>query len=335
MISVTIYVRQDDERCQQALADLSELQAIVPHELKKIEIDSDPELVKQWGESVPVVEAGPYRLKTSFTRQDLQITLQAAAHGIKQEQEIDAAIAQGKIKLDIKWTGADRFSHWWSRHYLAVCNIFVLLYVGLPFLAPTLAHSGQSWLADRIYDGYSFVCHQYAFRSWFLFGEQAVYPREAAHVPGLITYEQATGLGPFDDLAARAFRGNPVVGYKVALCERDVAIYFGIFFFGVFFSVTGRKIKGLKWYWWVLIGVIPMGLDGGSQLVLQVLQRLNMIDFARESTPFLRTLTGALFGVTTAWFGYPLVEETMRETLEYFDGKLARIRNLRSQGAVE
>jgi hypothetical protein len=45
----------------------------------------------------------------------------------------------------------------------------------------------------------------------------------------------------------------------------------------------------------------------------------------RESTPFLRTLTGGLFGLTTAWFGYPYVEETMRDARELLTTKITRI----------
>jgi uncharacterized membrane protein len=38
----------------------------------------------------------------------------------------------------------------------------------------------------------------------------------------------------------------------------------------------------------------------------------------RESTPFLRVLTGFLFGFGTAWFAFPTIEESMRETRKLF-----------------
>jgi hypothetical protein len=34
-------------------------------------------------------------------------------------------------------------------------------------------------------------------------------------------------------------------------------------------------------------------------------------------------LTGALFGLTTAWFAYPNIEESMNETRQYYMKKLA------------
>jgi len=168
--------------------------------------------------------------------------------------------------------------------------------------------------AKIIYTVYSPLCHQLAFRSFFLFGEQPYYPRQLANVPGVITYETLTGDTKIDLYRARSFIGNETTGYKVAICERDVAIYGSLLLFGIFFAITGRKIKTLPWYFWILIGLIPIGLDGFSQL-----PSLAGWDFLkwlpiRESTPFLRVLTGTLFGTTTGWYLYPLIEESMRET---------------------
>jgi hypothetical protein len=44
----------------------------------------------------------------------------------------------------------------------------------------------------------------------------------------------------------------------------------------------------------------------------------------RESTPFLRALTGALFGIGNAWLAYPYIEESMQETIEMLNEKLTR-----------
>jgi uncharacterized membrane protein len=154
-----------------------------------------------------------------------------------------------------------------------------------------------------------------------------VYPRQAAVVPGILTYEQATGLSGASDsqdlFMARNFVGNEEIGYKVALCERDVAIYAGILFFGVLYAATGRRFPPLPWYLWVLIGLVPIAWDGVSQLISQ--PPFNFIPY-RESTPLLRILTGALFGITTAWFGYPMVEESMRETRQLMARKFLRVK---------
>jgi uncharacterized membrane protein len=194
-------------------------------------------------------------------------------------------------------------------------NLLVLLYVGVPFLAPVFMKVGWTAPAGLIYRGYSLVCHNLAFRSWFLFGDQAAYPRQSANVDSLETLAEATGLSEAntatDLFAARRYVGNEQIGYKVAFCERDVAIYAGIFVFGLLFVLSGRKIRGLHWAIWLLVGMGPIGLDGFSQLLSQPPFELWAY---RESTPLLRTLTGVIFGFTTAWYGFPIVKETMDDT---------------------
>ena len=190
---------------------------------------------------------------------------------------------------------------------------------------------GATGPASLIYRGYGLVCHQLAFRSFFLFGEQPIYPREAAGLDRWQSLSQVTGLSegsqPEDLLKARTYVGDEKVGYKIALCERDVAIYGSILLFGVLFAVTGRVLKPLPWYLWILIGIVPIGLDGLSQLMSQ--PPLNFFPM-RESTPLLRTLTGFLFGFTTAWFGYPMVEQAMADTRKLLGSKRARMMGMKS-----
>jgi uncharacterized membrane protein len=81
------------------------------------------------------------------------------------------------------------------------------------------------------------------------------------------------------------------------------------------YAVTERKIPKLHWLIWVIVGVVPIGLDGFSQLISQLqISFIQGILPYRESTPFLRVLTGFLFGIMTAWFMFPLIEESMAET---------------------
>jgi uncharacterized membrane protein len=264
-------------------------------------------------------------LSAPFEKKDLEISLLAVQHSKEQEAKLNKAIEEGSLQIPVKWTKSDGISLWLSRHYLALFNILVFLYLGFSLLAPILMKVGATTPAQVIYRAYGFVCHQFAFRSWFLFGEQSVYPRAEAAVPGLITYQQATGLDGYDLLAARSFVGNSQLGYKVALCERDVAIYGGILIFGILFAIFQRKIKSIHWLVWILVGIVPIGLDGFSQLFSQ--PPLSFIPL-RESTPLLRTVTGFLFGFMTAWFGYPYVEESMRENRRFLEGKLSQANKL-------
>lgn len=321
MIEVILYSRSDCHLCEMTRGYLDELRGEIPHRLTIIDVDSSPELQRQYGFNVPVVRVGPYTLSAPIERLDLAVTLKAAQNGEQHAAEIDAAIASGLINLPVKWTRSDRGILWLSRHYLAVFNVFIALYVFLPFLAPVLMKTGATTPARWIYRAYSVVCHELAFRSWFLFGEQAVYPRQIANVEGLLPYGDATGLDESDLWSAREFVGNEAIGYKVALCERDIAIYAGLLLFGLGFTLTRRRIKPIHWILWILVGFVPIGLDGLSQLISQ--PPMNLIPF-RESTPLLRSMSGFLFGFFTAWFGYPYMEDTMRENRKILEEKYQR-----------
>ena len=324
-MQVTLYSRQNCVLCDEAQADLEALQKEIPHTLILVDIDKDPVLQAAYGERVPVLETGPYTLEAPFDRVKLEMTLGAARD--RYEQLADDIVHQKKVARGKHLSVADRISLWFSDHYLALLNSLILLYVGLPFLAPVLMNAGLEGAARPIYAVYGAVCHQLAYRSWFLFGDQPAYPRAAAGVDGLDTFGNVSGIGEggggSDLLAARRFVGNDAIGYKVAYCERDVAIYAAMLLFGLIFLVTKRQIPSLPWYIWILIGIAPIGIDGFSQLFSQI-PNWPLWEF-RESTPLLRSLTGGLFGFTTAWFGFPLVKETAEDARLLVTRKLARL----------
>lgn len=328
LLNVTLYTRQGCHLCDETKADLESLQAVIPHKLTLVDVESDDKLLKTYGLEVPVVEVGPFRLKAPITPQDLQVMLSAARDRVRDIQRVENSPALAEARLSVPWTRSDGINLFLSRHYMLVFNILVFIYLGMSFLAPVLAKERALAPAGLLYKAYGFVCHQLGFRSFYLFGEQPFYPRAAAHVAGYQTFQQATGLGESgsveDILGARAFIGDDTVGYKVALCERDVAIYGGILLFGLLFAATGFRLKALPWWVWLLIAIAPIGLDGFSQLLSQ--PPLNLFPF-RESTPTLRVLTGFLFGFFTAWFGYPLVEESMIDTRKLMQAKWDRLRS--------
>jgi hypothetical protein len=241
LITVTLYSSRDCALCDQVRLDLGELQAEVPHRLVEIFVEDDPDLHRQYFDKVPVIEAGPYRKTFPFNRTELAVTLRAARDRMESLERVDDAAYRARVERGQTVTGGDRFSYWFSRNYIWLINLLLLLYVSLPFVAPTLLSSNLSMPASIIYTAYSPLCHQLGFRSFFLFGEQAYYPREAAGITGVMTFQQATGIPEDDLLAARQYRGEPGIGYKVALCERDVAIYGAMLAFGVLFAATGKR----------------------------------------------------------------------------------------------
>jgi uncharacterized membrane protein len=325
-------MREDCHLCEQAKNDLEALQDKHPHRLVEVDIDSDPALQRAYLTEIPVVEVGPYRLKAPFDRQKLMMTMGAASDRRVQLEEIGGEAYEKRVKRGKNISGADKAMFWISNHYLAILNLVMLLYVGLPFLAPVLMKSGSTAPARVIYTIYSPLCHQFGFRSFFLYGEQAYYPLEEAGV-NVVDFETATGITGLHDpndysrLQARRYVGDETVGYKVALCERDVAIYASILLFGLLFGLTGRRFPQLHWIFWILFGLGPVGLDGFSQLFAQFeWSFLASILPYRESTPFLRVLTGSMFGFFTAWFAYPNIEESMQETRQFFIKKFAQVK---------
>jgi len=182
-----------------------------------------------------------------------------------------------------------------ARHWLALFNALVALYLLLPFLAPVLARAGLATPASLIYSVYSATCHQLPERSYFLFGEQPFYSLSAL---------ETSGLGEDQGLfQRRAFRGNENTGYKIAVCQRDVAIYGSVVVAGLLFGMLRGRVRtiGLRFY---LVLLIPIALDGLTQLF-----------GLRESTWWLRTFTGALFGGASVWLAYPYIEAAMRDVV--------------------
>jgi uncharacterized membrane protein len=334
LLNVTLYKRPDCKLCDEVREHLNSLQKKFPHRLVEVDIDSDPVLQKTYFDLIPVVEVGPYKLKAPISKQALEMTLGAASDRRGQLTDVGGEAYQAKLRKGQTVGGSDRFYAWISRHYLALLNVLMFLYVGLPFLAPTLMKLDLTAPARVIYAIYSPLCHQFAFRSFFLFGEQPYYPLKEAGLTNIKTFDQISKGGITDaDLAnpfsgsrlyARQFTGDATVGYKVALCERDVAIYGAIVLFGLVYSLSKRRLPALHWMLWILIGLGPIGLDGFSQLFSQMSWAwlAHYLPY-RESTPFLRVFTGGLFGFATAWFAYPNIEESMRETRQYFIKKFA------------
>ncbi|MRR31675.1 DUF2085 domain-containing protein, partial [bacterium] len=261
----------------------------------------------------PILQAGPYTLNYPFSMQDVEVVLRSAQQRIDRIGENSQSDEAKRLLRGQEITRGDRFGLWFTRNYVKVIVAVLVIFTGLPFLAPVLEKTGNDGIARVIYLIYRPLCHQLTYRSYFLFGEQAVYPRQLANVPGVLTYEQVTGLNPLDLAASRDFIGNPLVGYKVAFCERDVAIYASLALFGILFQLTGRKLKQLPWILWLILAVIPIGLDGVTQIPSLMTNPPVWLPI-RESTPFLRLLTGGLFGLFSGWFVFPMMEESVAIT---------------------
>ncbi len=313
MIQATLFISGEDPRLHQIKQTLTELQSEYPHQLNIIDISLDPALKDEFGDKQPVLDIGVFRLIRSFDKDEIRYAFNKAEERLSEAQTKGNEVMVRRITEPVRLTKADKFSRWFSKHYMVLLNGFTFIYLFLAILAPIMMRVGWERPARVVYKVYSPLCHQLAYRSFFLFGEQPYYPRELAGVKDMITYGEATGFDENDIQSARNFLGNEDLGYKMALCQRDIAIYGAIFVFGLVFALSGKKIKPLPWYLWILIGLGPIGLDGFSQLLSQIGFGIFSWLPLRESTPFLRVFTGFCFGLATAWFGFPYLEESVQE----------------------
>lgn len=193
------------------------------------------------------------------------------------------------------------------RGYALLFAFVFVLYPAAAALPPLLMVKGHTPAAGFIYKIFTPFCHQLPQRSWFLFGPQSRYPLEVPEGSGLRTIYEASGTTS-DAVRKRFFIGTPEMGYKMAICQRDLAIYLSLALFCLIFFACGNRIAELPLWAWILFGLLPVGMDGLSQLAGNVLPGLIP---ARESTPMLRTVTGALFGFTLGWFLLPRLEKTL------------------------
>src|SRR5512137_2632020 len=135
------------------------------------------------------------------------------------EQNVTVRLPSGG-RVDRISAAVDRLAARLARHWLALFNTIVAVFVLLPFLAPVLMHMGLDRPASAIYLVYQPTCHQLPERSFFLFGPQGAY--SVAELEAEHALPEGTTLG---QRAMMRYVGNPEIGYKVAICERDVAIY--------------------------------------------------------------------------------------------------------------
>jgi len=213
------------------------------------------------------------------------------------------------------------FFSWFRRNYTVFIIVILFLYLFFAFLAPVLMKYKITYLGKIIYSIYSNFCHQFAYRSWFLFGKQAFYPAYSEEGSEIRSLYNVFGVFAENVQESREIIGNESAGYKVAICQRDVAIYGAMLVFALIFHFLHNKITKIPFWLWFLLAIIPIGIDGLWQLVSS--SNTSILNISpHESTPLLRSITGFIFGFFTGWYLYPAIEETFEEES---NGTLKRI----------
>lgn len=162
-----------------------------------------------------------------------------------------------------------------------------------------------------------------------------------AGLPWLSPLARAWGLKPLGDGIFLLYRflchqqpaySYHILGYQVAYCQRDTAIYTTIFLAGLLFGLLRRRLRPLPG-WAFLLFSAPMALDGLTQTPRSLLPSWPLREenawavfltggalpswfYAGDAVGslnwWLRTITGTLFGLGLAWTVYPWIEREIR-----------------------
>src|SRR5579871_1679344 len=182
---------------------------------------------------------------------------QSLAHPALQHHDLshnasDALHNLPQAALDQLRAVADATLHAIRRHWLAGVNVLLGTLIGVAVLTPIGYALGLAGPSEFVFHAYRFICGQTPSHTFY------------------------------------------IAGYQMCLCTRCLAIYTSLLTGGILLALLRhsqtRQLHGLSWKYW-LLAMVPMALDGGTQLV-----------GLRESNLAFRLLTGALFGLATAWF---------------------------------
>jgi len=104
-----------------------------------------------------------------------------------------------------------------------------------------------------------------------------------------------------------------LMGYQVAYCQRDLAIYGGVLVLGLLYGAIRRLVRPLPLRWAAVLA-LPMAVDGFTQLV-----------GLRESGWELRLLTGVLFALAVVWVVFPRLEQGFAEIRAILEDRFDRL----------
>lgn len=225
---------------------------------------------------------------------------------------------------------------WLSQHWLLTANILIGIWVGLPWLAPVFMQLGWNTAAKTIYFIYSFQCHQLPQRSFFLFGNQAMYSLKEIQSAWQVTV---------NPMVLRQFIGNPEMGWKVAWSDRMTGMYTSIWLGSLLYGLIGKRLKSIS-IWSFALFALPLMIDGSTHMLsdfagmgngfrdtniwLQEITR-NMFsqsfyvgDALGSFNSWVRLITGLIFGLGLVWLAYPAINESFNDTASRSQVTLAK-----------
>ncbi|MGB9635029.1 MAG: DUF2085 domain-containing protein [Candidatus Micrarchaeia archaeon] len=199
--------------------------------------------------------------------------------------------------------------------YLLFSTFLVVLVVG----APVAALLGHDNIASALYNAAKPLCHQWIYRSQCILdnGKYWVFDDcipQSTQSNVIVETKYSSSFRGFDgyfrysrdqigiNRAEHVIRDG-MEGYKIAVCSRDFFMYLGLLIAAPAYLLLRKRITTLPSMIYLLIALVPMGIDGTGQL----------LGFW-ESTNLVRSATGLIVGIV---MGYYLVFLTC----EIFDRK--------------
>lgn len=225
-----------------------------------------------------------------------------------------------------------------SRHWLPFISLLLLVFVGIPWLAPLFMAWGWTRAATIIYAIYSIQCHQMPQRSFFLFGSETMYSLPQIQLVWTDT------VNPFE---LRRYIGDSTMGWKVAWSDRMVYMYGGILLFtAVLFLPFRNRLKPPPLPVFFLL-LLPMAVDGISHFISDLVGGIGdgfryhngwladltnnrfaatfyVGDVLGSFNSWMRLISGLCFGLAIVWFLYPHIQAGFADTARQIERKFAQ-----------
>lgn len=231
-----------------------------------------------------------------------------------------------------KQTRSKPLTQFLSQHWFFLFSLVLGLYVIVPFLAPVFMQIGWNGAGRVIYFIYSWLCHQFPERSYFLFGSKFTYS---------LAEIQAAWQNTTNPLILRQFVGNAEMGWKVAWSDRMVSMFTSTWLFGLMWWSLRRRLKPLPW-WGIVLFMLPMAVDGTTHLfsdlagigqgfrdsntwlVVLTHQAFSATFYAGDAwgsfNSIMRLLTGISFGMGLVWFVFPYLDDAFSQKVPPLTG---------------
>ena len=223
-----------------------------------------------------------------------------------------------------------------ARHWLLILNIFIGIWITLPWLAPVFMRWGWGTAAGAIYFFYSLQCHQLPERSFFLFGPQLMYSLAEIQSAWQITDN------PF---VLRQWIGNVDMGWKVAWSDRMVYMYTMLFLSSLGYGLLRKRLKPLPLRVFFLL-LLPMAIDGithalsdlagigqgfrDTNIWLQIITNnafssaFYQGDALGSFNSWMRLITGILFGIGLVGFAFPYINDSFADIVRRSEATLMK-----------